>query len=86
MFQHQGAIFTRFIKNRGSFVQHVLQMPVTLAVIKNLKILQLQLLTSTVHTAVITKNINGPLVLLKTQLFIFPGLCIQTSLTIHDPM
>ena len=59
MFQHQGAIFTRFIKNRGSFVQHVLQVPVTLAVIKNLKILQFQLLTSAVHTAVITTYIKG---------------------------
>ena len=86
MSQHQGAIFKRFIKNRGSFVQHVLQVAVTLPVIKKLKILQLQLLTSTVHSAVKTTNINGPLVLFKAQLFILPGLCIQTSFTIGDPM
>jgi len=86
MFQHQGAIFKRFIKNRGSFVQHELQVPVTVPVTKNLKILQLQLLTSTVHSAVETTNLNGPLVLFKAQLFIFPGLCIQTSFTVHAPM
>ena len=86
MFQHEGAIFKRFIKNRGSFVQHVLQVPVTLPIIKKLKILQLQLLTSTVHSAVKTTNINGPLVLFKAQLFILPGLSIQTSFTIRDPM
>ena len=27
-FQHQGAIFQGFIKNKGSYVQHVLQVPV----------------------------------------------------------
>ena len=80
MFQHQGAIFIGFIKNKESYIQHVLQVPVTLPVIKNLKILQLQLLTSTVHTAVITTYIDGPLVLFKSQLFIFSSLCIQTSL------
>jgi len=86
MFQHQRAIFKRFIKKRGSFVQHVLQVPVKIPVIKKLKILQLQLLTSKVHSAVKTTNINGPLVLFKAKLFILPGLCIQTSFTIRDPM
>ena len=85
MFQHQGAIFKQFIKNKGSYIQHVLHVPVTLPVIKKLKTLQLQLLTSTVHSAVKTTNINGPLVLFKAQLFLLPGLCIQTSFTIRDP-
>ena len=86
MFRHQGAIFIGFIKNKESYIQHVLQVPVTLPVIKNLKILQLQMLNSTVHTAVITTYIDGPLVLFKSQLFIFSSFCIQTSLTIDDPM
>ena len=86
MLQRQSVIFKGFIKNKRSYVQHVLQVPVTLPVIKNYKILQLELLTSTVHSAVKTTNINGPLVLFKAQLFILPGLCIQTSFTIGDPM
>jgi len=85
MFQHQGAIFTGII-NKVSYIELVLEVPVTLPVIKNLKILQLKLLTSTVHTAVISTYINGPLVLFKSKLFIFSILCIQTSFTIHDPM
>ena len=84
MFQHQGAIFKGISKR--SYVQHILQVPVKIPVIKKLKILQLQLLTSTVHSAVISTNINGLLVLFKAQLFILPGLCIQTPFTIRDPM
>ena len=80
MFQHQRAIVTGCIKNKGSYIQHVLQVPVTLHVIKYLKILQLQLSTSTVHTAVISTYINGTLVLFKSQLFIFSIWCVQTSL------
>jgi len=43
MFQHQDAIFTGLITNKGLFVQYVLQLSVALTfiiIIKNLKKLQ----------------------------------------------
>jgi hypothetical protein len=44
MFQHQGAIFTGFTKNKGPYVHHVLQVIVVLTFItriKSLKMLEL---------------------------------------------
>jgi hypothetical protein len=65
MLQHQVSIFTGFIKNKGYYVQQVLQVPAALTFI--LKVLKcynfkLQMLTSTAHIAVIaTPYSNGPL-------------------------
>ena len=36
-FQHQGAIFRRFIKNKGQLVQHIFQVLVYLTSIINIK-------------------------------------------------
>ena len=47
---------------------------------------KLQMLTSTVHTAVITTYSNGAPLLYCSQMFIFSGLCTQISLTIYNPM
>jgi len=44
MYQHQGAIFTQFTKNKGLYVQQVLQLiaiPTFIIRIKSLKMLKL---------------------------------------------
>jgi hypothetical protein len=37
MFRHQGAIFTQFITHKHSYVQHIIQVPVTLTFIIRIK-------------------------------------------------
>ena len=37
VFQHQGAIIMEFITNKGSYVQHILQLPITLTFIIRIK-------------------------------------------------
>jgi len=39
-FQHQGALFTGFTNNKGSYVQHILQVPVALIFIIRIKSLR----------------------------------------------
>ena len=41
VFWHEGAILMGFIKNKGSFVQLLLQVPVTVSSMKSLKVLKL---------------------------------------------
>jgi len=47
MFRHQSAVLREFIKNNGSEVPHVLQLPVTLIVIMKVKILKILKFQST---------------------------------------
>ena len=66
MFQHQGEIFKRFIKNKVSYVQQALQVLDALNFIirfKSLKILNYKCSPVQAHIAVITTAYsNGPLV------------------------